>query len=88
MSKTYDIRKKIWETVQGDKSIAQYYAEITALWQELDHYRIFSAKCTEDTTAYQKFVGEDKVVDFLAGLNYEYVQVRARLIGQITFPSI
>lgn len=66
--------------------MAQCYAEIIALWQELIHYRVFSAKCTEDTATYQKFVGEDHVVYFLAGLNYKYDQVRTRLIGQIPFP--
>lgn len=48
----------------------------------------FSAKCTEDTAAYQKFFGEDRVVNLLTGLSYEYDQVRARLIGQIPFPSL
>lgn len=59
--------------VQGDKSVAQYYDQINALWQELEHYRVF---------------GEDRVVNFLAGLSYEYDQARARLIGQIPFPSL
>lgn len=48
--------------------MAQYFAEINTLWQELDHYRVFSAKCLDDVDAYQKFVSEDRVVDFLAGL--------------------
>lgn len=88
MSKAYDICKRIRELSQVEMTMAQYFAEINALWQELDHYRVFSAKCTEDTATYKKFVSEDRVVNFLAGLNIEFDQVRAQLIGQTPFPSL
>lgn len=66
MSKAYDIHKKIRETVQGDKSVAQYRSLLFG--NNLIIIGFFWANCTEDTAAYQKFVGEDRV-DFLAGLN-------------------
>jgi hypothetical protein len=33
--------KKVHETKQGDMSIAQYFAELSNLWQELNFYQVF-----------------------------------------------
>lgn len=41
----FEIRKKVHETKQGDMTVAQYFAELSNLWQELDYYQDFHADC-------------------------------------------
>jgi len=37
-------------------TVAQYFAELNSLWQELDFYQDFQVDCLNDTTKFQKLV--------------------------------
>ena len=37
-AQAYELRKKIRGFYQKDQSLAEYYAELSGLWQELDYY--------------------------------------------------
>jgi len=39
---------------------------------ELDHYRVIKAKCSEDSVLLNEYIEQDRVYDFLVGLNPEY----------------
>ncbi|KAK6918108.1 Retrotransposon Copia-like, N-terminal [Dillenia turbinata] len=39
----YELRNKVHGTKQGEMTIAQYFAELSGLWQELDYYQEFQA---------------------------------------------
>lgn len=88
MSTAFDIRQKIHEKSQGEKIVTQYYAELTALWQELYHYWCFTPKNLEDATNYRQFIEDARVFDFLAGLRMEFDHIRSGLRSQILFPSL
>ena len=54
---------------RGSKTVTEYVNQLNALWQELDHYRVIKTKCLEDVVVLKDFIKQDRVYDFLAGLN-------------------
>ena len=66
----------------------QYANLLKNLWQELDHYRVFEMKCSEDTAILKNFIEKDQVYDFLVGLNPEFDQVRVQILGREETPSL
>ena len=69
-------------------TIAQYFSELSSLWQELDYYHIFQASCIVDATKFQKLIEKERVYDFLAGLNDIFDQIRVQVLGRDPFPSL
>jgi len=45
-------------------------------WLELDHYKDIKMVCSEDAATLTSIFERDGIVEFLAGLNAEYDQVR------------
>ncbi|KAJ7949694.1 UBN2_3 domain-containing protein [Quillaja saponaria] len=84
----FELRKKLHETKQGELTIAQYFAELSGLWQELDYYQEYQPVHPEDEASYKKVVDKEKVYDFLAGLNLEYDQIRVQVLGRDPFPNL
>ena len=54
----------------------EYTNSLKNLWQELDHYRVFEMKCSEDTIILKNFIEKDRVYDLLVRLNPKFDQVR------------
>ncbi|XP_068483247.1 uncharacterized protein [Phaseolus vulgaris] len=85
--------KKIWEAVEqtyskGNKSVTEYANQLKSLWMELDHYRVIKAKCSEDSAILKEYIEQDRVYDFLVGLNPEYDQVRIQILGKEKVPGL
>ncbi|XP_052732974.1 uncharacterized protein LOC128196357 [Vigna angularis] len=68
----YDVKVKTVAAKQGGKSVTEYANQLKSLWMELDHYRVIKAKCSEDSAILKEFIEQDRVYDFLVGLNPEY----------------
>ena len=71
---------------QGSKTVTEYTNQLKALWQELDHYRVIKIKCPEDAAVLKDFIEQDRVYDFLVGLNPEFDQVRIQILGKQEVP--
>ncbi|KAJ7978776.1 Retrovirus-related Pol polyprotein from transposon TNT 1-94 [Quillaja saponaria] len=84
----FELRKKLHETKQGELTIAQYFAELSGLWQELDYYQEYQPVHPEDAASYKKVVDKERVYDFLAGLNLEYDQIRVQVLERDPFPNL
>ena len=69
-------------------TIAQYFSELSSLWQELDYYQDFQASCTVDAVKFQKLIEKERVYDFMAGLNDIFDQIRVQVLRQGPFPSL
>nr|CAD1824840.1 unnamed protein product [Ananas comosus var. bracteatus] len=76
------------ETKQGDATIAQYFAKLSSLWQELDYYQDFQAECPDDAAKFQKLIEKERVYDFLADLQAEFDPIRVQVLGRDPFPSL
>ena len=68
----YDVKVKTVAAKQGNKSVTEYANQLKSLWMELDHYRVIKAKCLEDSAILKEYIEQDRVYDFLVGLNPEY----------------
>ncbi|GAV66138.1 LOW QUALITY PROTEIN: UBN2_3 domain-containing protein, partial [Cephalotus follicularis] len=70
------------------RTVTEYANTQQNLWQELDHYRVFEMKCSEDAATLKIFIEKDRVYDFLAGLNPEFDQVIIQILGKEEIPSL
>ncbi|KZV57627.1 hypothetical protein F511_03087 [Dorcoceras hygrometricum] len=87
-SQIYDLKTRLWNSKQGEKSVIEYYNEMRALWQELDLCYEDDWECKNDSVKYHKRMEIDRVFVFLAGLNRELDEVRGRILGRIPLPSL
>ncbi|GAV76444.1 UBN2_3 domain-containing protein [Cephalotus follicularis] len=80
VAQVYEIKVKTSAMKQESRTVIEYANTLQNLWQELDQYRVFEMKCSEDTTTLKNFIENDRVYDFLAGLNPEFDQVRIQIL--------
>ncbi|KAI5433432.1 hypothetical protein KIW84_020632 [Lathyrus oleraceus] len=78
----YYVKVKTLGTKQGNKIITKYVNHLKALWVELDHYRVIKTKCTTDATKLREYIEQDRVYDFLVGLNSYFDHVRVQILGK------
>ena len=57
---------------QGSKTVTEYANRLKSLWMELDHYRVIKINCPDDAAVLKEFIEQDRVYDFLVGLNPEF----------------
>ena len=55
---------------------------------ELDHYQHIEMVVVKDTTRLKKIIEQERVFEFLVGLNPELEQVRVQILGKKPLPSI
>lgn len=88
VAQAFELRRRLRGLDQNNRSLTEYYFELSGVWQELDCYRGFQAVCTPDATAFQQMVEQERIYDFLAGLNFEYDPIRVQVLCRIPFPSL
>ena len=72
---------------QGGKAVTDYYTEILSLWQELDLSIEQVWDCAGDSVRFKQRVEDERVFEFLAGLNHELDDVRGRILSHKPLPS-
>ncbi|KAJ1387969.1 gag-polypeptide of LTR copia-type [Sesbania bispinosa] len=85
-AQVYEVKVKTLAAKQGNKTVTEYANQLKSLWMELDHYRVIKAKCTEDSALLKEYIEQDRVYDFLVGLNPEFDQVRIQILGKQKVP--
>ncbi|XP_048332297.2 uncharacterized protein LOC125423080 [Ziziphus jujuba] len=78
----YEVKVKTMAAKQSSKTVTEYANQWKSLWQELDHYRMIKTKCSEDAAVLKDFIKQDRVYDFLMGLNPEFDQVRIQILDK------
>ncbi|RVW26126.1 hypothetical protein CK203_112187 [Vitis vinifera] len=73
---------------QGDREVTEYYTEMLGLWQDLDLNGEEEWECTGDSVSFRKKMENERVFEFLAGLNCELDDVRSRVLNRRSLPSI
>ncbi|CAJ2662272.1 unnamed protein product [Trifolium pratense] len=81
------VKVKTLAAKQGNRTVTDYANQLKALWMELDHYRVIKTQCSADAAILKKFIEQDRVYDFLVGLNSEFDQVRIQILGKQEVPS-
>ncbi|XP_019229857.1 PREDICTED: uncharacterized protein LOC109210841 [Nicotiana attenuata] len=88
-TKVFEIKKELASTCQGSLDIASYFNKLKKLWNELAFIRknrVSSCNCAAKSGLQQE-LEEDKVYQFLMGLNETYVGIRGNLLMMQPLPS-
>ncbi|XP_061350484.1 uncharacterized protein LOC133295656 [Gastrolobium bilobum] len=88
MAARYELRNKIFSMKQDSSLVTAYYGTLKELRIELDQFQSLKMQCTADATTLAKEVENERIFDFLAGLNPEYDPIRVQILGKETFPSL
>ncbi|XP_059286871.1 uncharacterized protein LOC132040263 [Lycium ferocissimum] len=87
-TKVFQIRKDISSISQGSSSIASYFNRIKKLWDELTisiDYPPCTCACKEE---WVKLEGDQRVYQFLAGLNESYSGIRRSILMMKPLPDL
>ncbi|XP_019257822.1 PREDICTED: uncharacterized protein LOC109236047 [Nicotiana attenuata] len=85
-NKIFDIKKELASTCQVSLDIASYFNKLKRLWDELAFMRKHSVNPCN--CPLQRELEEDKLYQFLMGLNEIYVSVRSNLLMRQPLPSL
>lgn len=86
-SQIFEIKTKLWKAKQGERSVTEYYMEMSSLWQELDLSMDEQWDCPSDGVRYKKRVENERLYEFLAGLDRQLDDVRGRILSRRPLPS-
>ena len=86
-SQIFEIKTRLWQMKQEDREVTEYYTEMLGLWQDLDLNREEERECTGDSVHFKKMENE-RVFEFLTGLNRELDDVRSKVLNRRSLPSI
>ena len=81
-SQIFEIKTRLWQMKQEEREVTDYYTEMKSLWQELDLSYEEEWECSGDSVRYRKRLENERVFEFLAGLNQELDEVRGRILGR------
>lgn len=88
------LQQEISNLKQGSKKVTEYFTELRGLWEELDQYRPMPhctcpipCSCLAMRNA-KGFRLEDRIIQFLIGLNEEYQSVTSQVLLMDPLPQI
>ncbi|CAL2229676.1 unnamed protein product [Prunus armeniaca] len=64
ISQLYELRCQATRLKQEGRLVSTYFAELKAIWLELDKSHPFQMKCADDMKTFQAAVMADRVYDF------------------------
>lgn len=82
----YELIKRVHGTKQGKGPLAGYYADLRAIWQEIDYYKDFYVDCVPDTKKYKAKLISFGHSTFCQVFYPEYDQAREQILGKNHFP--
>lgn len=85
-SQIFVIKTQLCQTKPGERDVTDHFLEMTSLWQELDLSNEEDWECSKDSEKYKKRLENDRVYEFLVGLNRDLDEVRGRILGRRPLP--
>ncbi|XP_016454715.2 uncharacterized protein LOC107778902 [Nicotiana tabacum] len=90
-AKLYHLQKELLGLVQGNSDIAGYFTKLKRLWDELDALNVIiccSCICVyEGKEKLTKSLEDQRLIQFLMGLNEIYAQARGNILMMNHLPS-
>ncbi|XP_070026276.1 uncharacterized protein LOC142182161 [Nicotiana tabacum] len=87
----YQVKKELASISQGSMSIPEYYAKMKSVWNELSTLTVHSdshCTCGGGKKDIQKLEENQRMYQFLMGLNESYANARSNLLMMSPIPSI
>ncbi|GAB2227983.1 hypothetical protein Drorol1_Dr00009812 [Drosera rotundifolia] len=76
-AQVFELHQQVYALRQGELSVVNYAKTLASLWQRLDYFDPFKAKCVADGIAFHQRMDRERMYRFLAGLNAEYDGLRS-----------
>ena len=87
-SQLFQIQKELSQISQGSSNITSYFTKIKRLWDEIQVLGdLPRCSCTESQKS-QKFEENQKLMQFLMGLNDSYTTVRGTILMKQPLPAV
>ncbi|XP_059302221.1 uncharacterized protein LOC132054188 [Lycium ferocissimum] len=91
-AKFFHLKKELSRLTQGNNNIDGYFTKLKKLWDELDSLN-FTTKCTcacvcEVKHKLEKSMQDERLMEFLMGLNDTYAQARGNILMINPLPDI
>ena len=89
-----DLQHKLASIKQGNMNITDYFTKLRTIWDELESYRpdlvcTCASKCSCDALVEaKKRKDQDRIMEFMHGLNDQYNHVRSNILMMDPLPSI
>ncbi|XP_009606742.1 uncharacterized protein [Nicotiana tomentosiformis] len=88
-AKLFQLQKELSVVVQKNSSVSSYFTKMKSLWDELDTLINFSTcscecVCVENLKTHQ----DQRLLQFLIGLNDTYIRVRSNILMSSPLPTI
>ncbi|XP_031262583.1 uncharacterized protein LOC116120755 [Pistacia vera] len=87
-TRIYGIQREIVNLTQGTMSVAIYYNKLKFLWDELSSLISLPQLDSVAAKAYLNHLNQQKLLQFLMGLNDTYSMVRSQILLMSPLPSV
>ncbi|CAM8951474.1 unnamed protein product [Rhodiola kirilowii] len=92
VSRKFHLKKEVSNIKQGDMDVASFFEKLNAYWKELDAMSKLVG-CDEESECSNcrisvKEKEEDRVIEFLMGLNEDYAHTRTHILALRELPSL
>ncbi|KAL2249557.1 UNVERIFIED_CONTAM: Retrovirus-related Pol polyprotein from transposon RE2 [Sesamum indicum] len=84
----YDIQKKISSSVQGDRTVSEYFTKLKKLWDELAHLDPLPTCSCGASKAMSDTNSSRQLIQFLMGLEEGYDHIRSQILLMEPLPTI
>ena len=72
----YDLHNQVSRQVQGDRPLEDYWNGLQSLWLAIDQRQTNSMKCDVDLSKYNLITQENRLFNFLGGLDSKFDAIR------------
>ncbi|KAL2896108.1 Gag polyprotein [Bienertia sinuspersici] len=93
-ARKYSLSKQLYETRQNGRTVAEFYTEMRVMWEELESLSILPPLTEMNTEvcayvhALYKQKEEQKLFQFLSGVDDIYSMQRSHMLHQATLPTV
>jgi len=83
-----EIEDRLHDLKQGERSVADYVAELKGLWADADYLKPIELPHSECVAWVKKWIEEKRVIQFFRGLNPEFESRCSTMFHQPSLPSL
>ena len=83
-----EIEDRLHDLKQGERSVADYVAELKGLWADADYLKPIELPHSECVAWVKKWIEEKRVIQFLRGLNPEFEGRCSTMFHQPSLPTL
>ncbi|XP_076889166.1 uncharacterized protein LOC143539853 [Bidens hawaiensis] len=87
-ARIYQFQKNICQISQGSSDIATYFAKMKSYWDELNAVNSIPSCTCEAAHEFAKREEDQRLIQFLVGLNPNYDMIRSNILMMQPLPSI